>query len=657
MRAFGKSWVATCLLVAVAPIGARAQAPAASKLLEFTPAQKDVPVAYDSPASNEEVDACKASTAQDPKTRGFAYELRDGQGRMLRRFFNDGKKNAQGAQPLNNWSYYRDGFEVYRDVDVDMDGFADEGRWLNAGGTRIALVRKNRVTAWKRLSAEEASKVLVQALIANNPALLETIMATPAELSALGVPKGVVDRQAAEIAGLAGGFAAVRKGLTGWDAQTVWMRFDGTMPHVIPADAGLTADLIQYENAFVFAGPATGQADPTKFAYLQVPEVVRIGETWKLVGTPKPINPAEPVAIASEFSIRSEVYRGGAPQADGARTPELEEVLKELAEHDRKAPGFDATKQDLAAWHHQRVQVLHKAIKLADDETDRTNYTKQAIDSIAAAYQTGFFKQGAEVLKSYADQPGAIGPYAAYRQVLAEYTLDADQPGANFIQVQKDFLAKLETFVAERPKAEEVPDVLFQLASINEFNAEVDKARAYYAKLADEHDGSPLSEKARGALRRLDLVGKPIEFTGAGLNGKPVATSQYKGKPLLITFWTSKADPVRKDLPDLVNVYNKYKSRGFSIIGINLDVEKAAADEFLKASPLPWPQVFEPGGMDSRPANEFGIISLPTMILVGADGKVVSCGIRNAADLDRSLERLLPAPGAAAGLNLGTIPR
>ena len=52
---------------------------------------------------------------------------------------------------------------------------------------------------------------------------------------------------------------ALQKGLTGWTAKTVWNRFDGTYPHVIPADpaSGLEKDLILYENAVVFAG-----ADP-----------------------------------------------------------------------------------------------------------------------------------------------------------------------------------------------------------------------------------------------------------------------------------------------------------------------------------------------------------------------------------------------------------
>ena len=81
-------------------------------------------------------------------------------GRLLRRFV-----IAHGSRRLDQWSYYQDGFEVYREEDLDGDRSLDECRWLNAGGTRIARVEKGKIKGWKQISAEEASKVLVQALV------------------------------------------------------------------------------------------------------------------------------------------------------------------------------------------------------------------------------------------------------------------------------------------------------------------------------------------------------------------------------------------------------------------------------------------------------------------------------------------------------------
>lgn len=102
-------------------------------------------------------------------------------------------------------------------------------------------------------------------------------------------------------------------------------------------------------------------------------------------------------------------------------------------------------------------------------------------------------------------------------------------------------------------------------------------------------------------------------------------------------------------MPELVKVYQKYHDKGLEIVGINLDNERGEVDAFLAAHQAPWAQIFEGGGMESRLAIEYGIISVPTMFLVDADGKVVSRSLRNSADLDRQLEKLLAAkqPGVA----------
>ena len=127
-------------------------------LLKFRPTQTGVD--YDTPADAAAIDACKVELVTDGQKRTVGYALRDGQGKLLRRFV-----ITNGGKYLNQWSYYQDGFEVYRENDLDGDRSLDECRWLNAGGTRVAVVKGGKIVGWKRLSAEEASKVLVQALV------------------------------------------------------------------------------------------------------------------------------------------------------------------------------------------------------------------------------------------------------------------------------------------------------------------------------------------------------------------------------------------------------------------------------------------------------------------------------------------------------------
>ena len=183
------------------------------------------------------------------------------------------------------------------------------------------------------------------------------------------------------------------------------------------------------------------------------------------------------------------------------------------------------------------------------------------------------------------------------------------------------------------------------LANANEFNAEEKTAREQYGKLVKDYAGTESGKKAEGALRRLDLAGQSLAIKGTGLQNEIVDTSRYRGKPILVVFWASWASPVKSDLPDLINIYEKHHRDGFEVIGINVDNDRADLDAFIKQHKLTWPQIFEAGGMDGRLAIDYGIISLPTMFLVDAQGKVVNRNLR-ITELEKQLEKILPAKQA-----------
>ena len=115
----------------------------------------------------------------------------------------------------------------------------------------------------------------------------------------------------------------------------------------------------------------------------------------------------------------------------------------------------------------------------------------------------------------------------------------------------------------------------------------------------------------------------------------------------MIAFWATSVPAAKKDLPEIAKIYDKTKAKGFEVVSVCLDNDQATAEGYLKANPLPWPTVFEPGGLEGRLGVEYGIIVLPTMILVDSDGKVISRSIRNAADLDIQLDKALS--GKAGG--------
>ena len=246
---------------------------------------------------------------------------------------------------------------------------------------------------------------------------------------------------------------------------------------------------------------------------------------------------------------------------------------------------------------------------------------------------------------------GRLASYAAYSLIDADFAIKNDDDGANFVANQKTWMADLEKFLDTFADSDEAAPVLFHLANANEFNADEAKAREQYGRLVKDYAATEAGKKAAGALRRLDLTGKPIQIAGTGLQNETVDSAKYRGKPVLVVFWASWATPVKQDLPELVKLYDKHRKDGLQIIGVNLDNDRAELEAFLKEHQISWPQIFEGGGMDSRLAVDYGIILLPSMFLVDSQGKVVHRNLRTSAEVDRQLEKLLAAKPASVAVD------
>ena len=648
MRALRTTLASACL-VGLAP----ALAPAAvtvEQLLKFRPTQAGVD--YEIPGTPAAIAACKVEAVSNSKGSSIGYALRDGQGKLLCRIV-----DQDGDRKLDQWSYYQDGFEIYRESDSNNDQFVDEARWMNAGGTRVAkcVAAKapngkdtvSKIGSWSRISAEEASKVFVQALVSKDLDLLETVMAKPEELEALGIPKAEVGAVAAAASERAAKVTAMRGSLTGWDASTAWLRLDGSLPHLIPADAGsgLKEDIFLHENVMIWAGsPTNPAANAGKLAFLQVGEMVKVGDCWKFVDLPRVIDPSKNAVIASmDGGIRSAIYRsevGDAPA--GNDNPQIAEAIKALTAFDAANSALlsKGDPKDLARFHVGRIAPLRGVVKAAEAAGDgkiELDHNKLIVDSLSAAYASGVYADGGKLLQGLEAKGGKVGSYAGYKLIEAEF----QQSNSNMIKAQKDWMASLKAFVEKYATSDEAPQALLLLASNHEMNGDEDEAKVYYTKLVEQASGTEWGKKAAGALTRLDLVGKPISIKGATTSGQPIDLAQYKGKTVLVAFWATWAGPAKQNLPELAKTYQKYNGKGFEIVGVAMDNEKADLDAFLKSNPLPWPEIFEPGGMESRLATEDGVISLPTMILVGPDGKVVDRTIRTASEVESQLDKIL----------------
>jgi peroxiredoxin len=132
------------------------------------------------------------------------------------------------------------------------------------------------------------------------------------------------------------------------------------------------------------------------------------------------------------------------------------------------------------------------------------------------------------------------------------------------------------------------------------------------------------------------------DFTQADVNGVPVKLSSFRGKYVLIDFWASWCGPCREENPNVVRVFNKYKEKNFTIIGVSLDKQSGRTDWLaaIKSDGLNWTQVSDLKFWNNAAAALYYVSSIPANFLVDPNGKIIAKNLRG-DDLDAKLKEVL----------------
>ena len=144
-------------------------------------------------------------------------------------------------------------------------------------------------------------------------------------------------------------------------------------------------------------------------------------------------------------------------------------------------------------------------------------------------------------------------------------------------------------------------------------------------------------------LKTVAVGKKFVDFEMAAPNGKPHKLSEFVGNGkniVLIDFWASWCPPCRRDMPNLVAAYKKYKNKGFEIVGISLDSKADAWAKGVKDLNITWTQLSDLQGWKNSGAQLYGVNSIPHTVLVDKDGTIIAKNLHG-EEIDAKLQEIL----------------
>ncbi len=578
----------------------------ASDLLKYAPSQPGIDCTTPSAA---EVAACEVKQLGTGTNTGSL--LLDAAKKPLRRIFT----YTAGSQRITVRSFYKDGMEIYREIDTNSNGKADEYRWFNSGGMKwgVDADEDGKIDSWKMISEEEVAQEAFQAVVTNDFNRLKALFVSAAELKALELPAAYVEKIRTKLQQANTKFQDTVKKV---DANTpATGRVEMVPPQCVPGESiGTSHDLFRYPSLAILY-----ETKGKKHEWLQTGEMVKVGMAWRLIDVP---------------------FVGSGPieiDRPGGDNTELTKVLGEIAALDTKInaiPVIGSGNPALAGLYLERVGLVDKALPLVKAE-DRESWYKQKADNLQSASMNSKADdtRAMTMLRQLRDQivaqnaKSSLAAYVSYRAMWSEYGAPLNNPKVDLPKAQAVWMEKLADFAKSYPMAEDTPNVLIDLATGSEFAGKDDAAKGYYEQLVKSFPQHAMTAKAEGAIRRLNLVGNRMTLAANTLSGQAFDIASLSKKVVVVYYWASYCSNCPADFAKLKDLRDKYGAKGFEVVTVNLDPDAKTALGFLQSHPAPGYAIFTPtpeNATESPLAVQYGIMGLPSLFLVGKDGNVIS---------------------------------
>ena len=130
------------------------------------------------------------------------------------------------------------------------------------------------------------------------------------------------------------------------------------------------------------------------------------------------------------------------------------------------------------------------------------------------------------------------------------------------------------------------------------------------------------------------------DFTETKLEVGTMSLSDLRGQVVLLDFWVSWCGPCRRENPNVVKLYNKYKEDGFTVMSVSLDKDKSKWQAAIKSDKLTWTNhVSDLKGWSSAAAKKYNVRGIPFTVLIDKEGKIIKSNLRG-EELENTLKEI-----------------
>jgi len=133
--------------------------------------------------------------------------------------------------------------------------------------------------------------------------------------------------------------------------------------------------------------------------------------------------------------------------------------------------------------------------------------------------------------------------------------------------------------------------------------------------------------------------GDAPDFTVNTINNGTITLSQFKGKVIILNFWTTWRPPCRAEIPDFIALYNEYKDKGAIIIGLSVDKKEETVKKFIEENGINYPI----GMGNEKIVHDYGGISgIPTSFIIDREGNIKEkfIGLRSKEVFENTVKKL-----------------